>query len=163
MTTDFIEEEDKLKSRTVSFTLLPEAWQKFNHNQAAFPCSWKIIKLDEMCKNDIDLAKEPGIYTLLLQPGIAAHPSCSYLMYVGQTSDLHRRFRDYLRHEKIKRKRPNVFRLLNIYSGKIWFCFTKVAAHQLNDYENALMNAYIPPVNDKNRLPAEIRSIKGAF
>jgi hypothetical protein len=160
---DFIEEEDKLKSRTISITLMPEAWQNFKLNEAAYPCSWKVIKLDEVCKNDPDLSKTSGIYTLLIMPGIAQHPSCSYLMYVGQTHNLYLRFRNYLSREKTHRVRPNVFRLLNIYSDRIWFCFTKVAGYQLDRYENALMNAYIPPVNNVDRLPAEIRSIKGAF
>jgi hypothetical protein len=163
MVVNFIDEEDKLKSRSVNITLMPEAWQKFQQKQAAFPCSWKVIKLDDACKNDPDLTKEPGIYTLLVQPGIAQHPSCSYLMYVGQTTNLFNRFRNYLSREKRKRIRPNVFRLLNIYNGNIWFCFTKVLSNQLDDYENALMNAYIPPVNNVDRLPSEIRSIKGAF
>jgi hypothetical protein len=163
MVIDFIKEEDKVKSRTTKFTLMPEEWQKFIVIQDSFPCKWKIIKLDEKCKDDSDLNKEPGIYTLLVQPGIASHPSCSYLMYVGKTFDLHKRFLNYLRYEKRVRKRPNIFRLLNIYGDHIWFCFTNVAADQLERYENSLMNAYLPPVNDENRLPAEMRQLKGAF
>lgn len=163
MAIDFIEDEDKLKSRKVEFTLMPDAWNKFRITQDTFPCAWKIIKLDEDSKNDVDLTKEAGIYTLIVQPGIASHTACSYLMYVGQTNNLHRRFLNYLRTEKKTRKRPNVFRLLNIYDDHIWFCFIKVAFGKLDDYENALMNAYIPPINDENRLPAEIRALSGAF
>lgn len=163
MAIDFIENQDKVKSRKVEFTLMPEAWQKFRITQKAFPCTWKIIKLDEGCKNDLDLITRPGIYTLIVQPDIATHTACSYLMYVGQTHNLHQRFLNYLRTEKRIRKRPNIFRLLNIYGDHIWFCFTKVAADKLDEYENALMNAYIPPVNDENRLPAEMRPLVGAF
>jgi hypothetical protein len=142
---------------------MPDKWQKFIIIQDSFPCKWKIIKLAEECKDDLDLNKVPGIYTLLVQPGIASHPSCSYLMYVGQTHNLHLRFLNYLKYEKRIRKRPNIFRLLNIYDDHIWFCFTKVAPDELDKYENGLMNAYIPPVNDVNRFPAEMRKLKGAF
>lgn len=163
MAIDFIKEEDRFLSRIMEFTLMPEAWQNFRSKENDFPCSWKMIKLDELNKNNPELTTESGIYTLLVQPAIASHPACSYLMYVGQTHNLQQRFLNYLRREKRIRKRPKVLRLLNIYFEQIWFCFTKISANQLDDYEKALMNAYIPPINDKNQLPAEIRSIIGAF
>ena len=163
MAIDFIEEEDKLKSRKMTFTLMPEAWQEFIINQDLFPCIWKIIKLNEEGKNNLDLNNESGIYTLIVQPGIALHPACSYLMYVGQTHNLRHRFLNYLRTEKKKRIRPNIYRLLNIYDNHIWFCFTKVDSDKLDEYENVIMNAYIPPINDENRLPAKTRRFVGAF
>jgi len=163
MAIDIIEKEDKIKARTFEFVLMPDAWQDFQTNQTKYPCCWKTVKLDDKHILDPDLPEESGIYTLLVQPGIAEHPACSYLMYVGQTTNINRRFNDYLTTEKKTRKRPNIFRLLNIFDNKIWFCFTKVPREQLTDYEDTIMNAYIPPVNDDNRLPAEIRSIRKAF
>ena len=161
MLVDVIQQEDDLKARSVKFVLMPEAWNGFVDN--LFPCSWQITKLDENGKNDPRLAGRAGIYTLLVQPGIAAHSACSYLMYVGQTKNLRKRFYNYLVTEKRTRKRPNVFRLLNVYEGYIWFCFTEVDSDRLDEYENALMNAYIPPVNAESRMPAEIRPSIGAF
>lgn len=161
MAIDFIQQEDRIMARSYTFRLMPEAWDAFADDQ--FLCAWQMTRLDENGKNDPCLVGRPGIYTLLVMPGIATHPACSYLMYIGQTTDLRRRFYNYLVTEKKHRKRPKVYRLLSIYEDFIWFCFTEVDADRLDEYENALMNAFIPPINDENRLPAEIRSIMGAF
>lgn len=161
MLVDVIQEEDNLKARSVEFTLVPDAWKAFGGD--LLPCSWQMTKLDQSGRNHPCLGDRAGIYTLLVVPGIATHPACAYLMYVGQTHNLGDRFGNYLVTEKKTRKRPNVFRLLNIYEGYIWFCFTEVEADRLDEYENALMDAYMPPVNAKNRMPAGIRSTIGAF
>jgi hypothetical protein len=161
MAADIIQQQNDLKAHRVAFILMPNTWRAFQGNP--LPCCWQVIKLDETAKRSPRLTQQPGIYTLLVQPGIATHPACSYLMYVGQTHNLRQRFHNYLVTEKKKLKRPNIFRLLNIYEGYIWFCFTEVDAGRLDEYENALMNAYIPPSNADNRLPAEIRASIGAF
>lgn len=158
---EIIRQENDLKAHKVEFVLMPQAWRTFVHEQ--FPCAWRTIKLDESGKSDPVLTKRAGIYTLLLQPDIARHPACSYLMYVGQTHNLRQRFHNYSVTEKKRRKRPNVYRMLNMYDGFIWFCFTEVDEARLTEYENALMSAFVPPVNDKNRLPADVRSTRGAF
>lgn len=159
MSTDIIQEATTLKSHSEEFILLPQKWQEFDPRK--YPCSWTQVKLATTEHQKIpDLS---GIYTLLVQPGIAIHPACSYLMYVGQAISLKNRFRNYLVDEKKKNKRPKIFYLLNTYESYIWFCYTLVDKTRLNDYENALMTAYIPPKNSDNRLPASIRASRGAF
>jgi len=158
-TIDVIQDSMAMKSHTESFILWPKMWKEFDASK--YPCSWTQVKLEETER--VKVPDAPGVYTLLIQPGIAFHPSCSYLMYVGQAISLKNRFRNYLVDEKKQQKRPKIFYMLNTYENCIWFCFTLVSKVALNDYENELMSAFIPPKNSDNRLPAGIRPSRGAF
>jgi len=125
---------------TRHFTLRPDMWKKYLPTHV-----WNGEKLDPTKANDIP--DKSGIYTLILQPSIADHPACSYLMYVGQTKSLRDRFRDYLTSEKRITGRPKIFTFLNLYDGFICFYYTLVKMDALDNVENALMDAYQPPLN----------------
>lgn len=153
---DIIREQDEAIAHRREFILWPSKWEGFDRTKVY---GWQWHKLDASERPNIP--DEPGIYTLLIQPGIAGHPLCSYLMYVGQAVSLRTRFADYLTRERRESGRPKIFRLLNKYSNYIWFCFTIVPEETLDDVEDSLMNAYIPPCNDQ--LPIEIRPVRGAF
>jgi len=153
---DIIEEQDAMKAHCYEFVLWPAAWQECHCSCVQ---NWQLSRLVPGEKAHIP--DQPGIYTLLIQPGIVAHPACSYLMYVGQTTSLRRRFGQYLNKERLKTGRPKVFRVLNKYSDYVWFCFTVVSKELLTEVEDALVVAYVPPCNDQ--LPAEIRAVRGAF
>jgi excinuclease UvrABC nuclease subunit len=153
---DIIAEQDEFKAHTQEFTLWPRKWQ-------ACDCvpmqTWSIHRLATEERRRIP--NGPGIYTLLVQPGIVRHPACSYLMYVGQALSLRRRFGDYLTRERRAQGRPKIFRLLSKYSDYVWFCYTVVPRENLQEVEDALISGFIPPCND--RLRAELRPAKGAF
>lgn len=155
---DIIKEQDDLIAHTHEFILWPRMWQAYD---AKLVCNWQMHRLIESERSNIP--PQSGVYTLVVQPGIASHPACSYIMYVGQSSSLQRRFGDYLTSEKRESGRPKIFRLLNMYESSLWFCYTLVPDNQLGIFEDALMAAYVPPKNSDNRLPANIRAIKGAF
>jgi excinuclease UvrABC nuclease subunit len=82
-------------------------------------------------------------------------------MYVGKASNLRRRFGDYLTREQSPTGRPKVRRFLYLYDGFIWFCFVELPNEILNDCEDALIAAYVPPLNSE--LPGEIRAPRRAF
>ena len=120
-----------------------------------------MVALEEAVRKSKSVPSVSGIYTLLVQPGIADHPSCSFLLYVGQAKSLFSRFGQYLTSEKKVTGRPRIFRLLNVYEGHIKFCFTPVAQKDLDVVEDALIGAYIPLCN-KN-MPADLRPVVEAF
>ena len=70
-------------------------------------------------------------------------------------------FREYLSKERKESGRPKLFRFLNIYPDQVWFCFTSVDAALLDNVENGLKNAYIPPLNDA--YSGELSKVVGAF
>ncbi len=151
---DVIQEQDELKAHEHHFYLWPRKWKKYldTHN-------WEICRLNATERDRIP--KGSGVYSILIQPGIANHPACSYLMYVGKTESLRRRFMDYFNEKKRETGRPKIFRILNKYEDYVCFCYTIVSISDLSDVEDNLLIAYIPPNNDQ--YPAEIRRIVGAF
>ena len=147
-------EQDVMKAHEQNFILWPRQWKAYvdTHN-------WQTYRLEENEKDRIP--KQSGVYSLLIQPGIANHPACSYLMYVGKTKSLQHRFMDYLNERKSETGRPKIHRFLNKYQDYVYFCCTTVCIDNLKNVEEKLINAYIPPANDQ--YPVEIRRIIGAF
>ena len=123
--------------------------------------SWTVVKLEDASRKAKAVPSKSGVYTLLVQPGIASHPSCSFLLYVGQAKSLLKRFGDYLAREKKETGRPKIFRILNRYDGYLWFCFSQVAAADLDHVEDSLIESYVPHCNDD--FPADLRPVVGAF
>lgn len=153
---DLLKEQDECKAHCHEFTLWRRKWQEYS---CVFFLDWRIHRLDDCERHAIP--EESGIYTLLVQPGIANHPASSYLMYVGQTTSLRRRFGEYLNRERRETGRPKIMRLLNLYATNTWFCYSAVPQKDLDEVEGALLTAYIPPANDQ--LPASIRGVIGAL
>jgi hypothetical protein len=153
---DIISEQDEYKAYCQEFTLWPRKWQEYDDS---WNLTWHIHRLNS--NERLNIPSKAGIYTLLVQPGVADHPACSYLMYIGKTKSLRRRFGEYLNQEKKETGRPKIFRLLHKYSEHVWFCFSIVAEQELTEIEEALLTAFIPPANDQ--LPAQINRVTGAF
>jgi len=151
---DIVEKQDDYAAHTWEMCLWPEWWNKC---RPSVNLSWRIRKLDRKQKRHIPA--NAGIYTLLVQPRIANHPACSYLMYVGQAEDLQDRFQKYLTTER--RIRPKVFRMLLKYEGHIFFCYAPVRKARLDDVEDHLLETFWPPCNTE--FPGELRKVKGAF
>ena len=151
---DIIQAQDEMRVHQYQFTLWPLRWTTYSGVH-----EWQLSKLaDSEVENIPDV---PGIYTLLALPGIANHPACSYLMYVGQTVSLRRRFGEYLSKERKESGRPKIFRFLNRYSEQLWFCFTSLDSSLLDVVEDGLKDAYIPPLNDA--YSGELSKVVGAF
>ena len=123
-----------------NFTLWPQQW-------ATYPGShrWQLTKLVDSERDNIP--DSPGIYTLLAMPEVANHPVCSYMMYVGQTVSLRRRFGEYLNKERKPSGRPKIVLFLDMYPNNVWFCSTLVQSSSLDLVETGLRDAYIPPLN----------------
>lgn len=153
---NLIAEQNEMKAHSYEFVLWPRKWREFRD---IYVLSWQTYQLIEHERPNVPDAA--GIYSLLVQPGIASHPACSYVMYVGQTTSLHRRFGEYLTKERRETGRPKIFRLLNLYPDHIFFCCVPVSETDLSTMEDALRSAYIPPANDQ--LPADISRIRRAF
>lgn len=153
---DIIDEQDEMKTHSHNFVLWKRKWKEFNNTDTI---NWDIYKLQD--SERVNIPEESGVYTILVQPRIANHPFCSYLMYVGKTKSLRRRFGEYLNEKDRETGRPKMLRLLNKYSGYTWFCFCVVSEEKITNVEEDLITAYMPPANDQ--LPARLRAARGAF
>lgn len=153
---DIIAEQDELKAHEVNFRLWPRQWMSVD---SVHDYTWKLI---ELSVSDTGLIpEESGLYSLVVRPGIFGHPACSYLMYVGKTKSLRRRFREYRREMSNRKGRKKIVRLLNKYCDHIWFCFTIVPEPDISQVEDALLEAFMPPFNDQ--FPATVSRVIGAW
>ena len=153
---DIIVAQDRLAGWIQHFFLCPNYWKKY---RLTVPSRWQTQKLERTNANRVP--ETPGIYTLILQPGIAAHPACSYLMYVGKTDSLRRRFSEYLGKERRFPGRTKVVRFLNKYNKYIHFCFFPATLDALSAQEDNLIEAYLPPLNCKYK--GSLSVVMGAF
>jgi len=157
MSFDLIIDENEAKAHVHRFPLWPRKWDEFDRRD--FDYSWVLEKLDADSQGNIP--NESGIYTLLVQPGIANHIACSYLMYLGKSNSLRRRFGEYLNEAQRSSGRPLIHRFLNMYPDHSWFCYAIIPDHDLESYEDLLLEAYLPPKNKK--FPARVRRIVEAL
>jgi hypothetical protein len=105
-----------------------------------------------------------GVYTFVVKPDIANHPSCSYLLYVGKTQrqTLRKRFLQYFSERDRNKGRPLIQKMLTLWKDHIWFCFAPIDDRGIiHNVEEALIGAYVPPMN--NEFPADIRPAMGAW
>jgi len=101
-----------------------------------------------------------GVYTFVVKPGIADHPSCAYLMYVGKAERqvLRDRFSQYFT-EKEKgeeSRRPHVTEMLLKWETFLWFYFAEISdTAKIKQVEDQLLAAYLPPSN--RTFPTRVR------
>src|SRR5437870_4759989 len=91
---DLLDQQDEIAKRRVEFVLSPKLWRSYRDTSIK---DWRVVELRKVRKSKVP--KSSGIYTLLVQPRIARHSDCSYLMYVGKAVNLKRRFGQYLNTE----------------------------------------------------------------
>lgn len=151
---DIVAAQDEYKVHMWDICLWPRQWQTCCLDLSL---SWQSVELSNSQRSEVP--QYAGVYSLVVRPGIAGHPACSYLMYLGKAKDLRQRFIDYLTVER--HKRPKVLRLLEKYRGYIQFFYSGVDEKELDDMEEQLINAFVPPCNAK--FTGEISTVKGAF
>jgi hypothetical protein len=127
--------------------LFPPAWAAC---ALSVSLSWQVVPFDAARVKDVP-DNQRGIYSFVVQPGIANHPACSYLLYVGQTARNFRvRYEEYLRDEAagIEGRRPHISGMLCKWKGYLWFCYAHIEDESLIETtEDALLAAFLPPTN----------------
>jgi hypothetical protein len=145
---DVIEESNVLKIFTVENMILsPKHWAT-----CALPLTlaWDAMKFTPTNVNAVpdDFG---GVYTFVVEPGIADHPRCSYLLYVGkaESQSFRQRYKQYLSYRGASKPRwPHVTNMLKKWDGYLWFCYARIDKKKLiRKVERTLQDAYIPPVN----------------
>lgn len=153
---DLLDLQDEFKAHTYDITMWPRKWAEYEKDHG---CDWQSIKLSR--EDDTDIPNASGVYSLVVQPSVACHPSCSYMMYVGKAASLRNRFRDYLNERKRRSGRPKIYRLLNKYYEYTWYCFLSLPGGDIDDIEDGLISAFVPPCN--TQVPADISPARNAF
>lgn len=158
--------DDPFEPSAVGFTLKDYKMERMilsPNRWAAFVCpvelAWQLIPFAANRVNDVP-NNAKGVYSFVVRPGIANHPDCSYLLYVGKVQDqaFRPRYRQYL-HEKQKgqdARRVHVSRMLQKWDGYLWFCYAPIEDEALiGQVEDALIAAYLPSHN--RTFPSHVR------
>ena len=142
--------------RLSRMVLSPTQWQSC---KIPIKLSWRAVKFRRVNATRIP-GNARGVYTFVVKPGVAEHPSCSYLMYVGKAEDqvLRDRFRQYFM-EKARgeeSRRPHVTDMLLKWDGFLWFYYAEISNKtEIKGVEEQLLAAYLPPSN--RTFPGTIR------
>lgn len=131
--------------------LFPPAWKAC---ELPMNLTWQVVPFDRGRINDVP-NNQRGIYSFVVQPGIANHPACSYLLYVGRTLRNFRvRYREYLQDEAAgtQGRRSHISGMLCKWKGYLWFCYAHIEDESLiATTEDELLAAYLPPTNIEMR------------
>lgn len=136
--------------------LSPTQWQSC---KVPVKLAWRAVKFHRGNTNRVPNDAR-GVYTFVVKPGIADHPSCSYLMYVGkaQKQMLRDRFCQYFveKAKGEKSRRPHVTEMLWKWEGFLWFYYAEISnTTKIKGVEDELLAAYLPPSN--RTLPSRVR------
>lgn len=121
--------------------------------------AWRAVRFQRANVNRVP-NNAKGIYTFIVKPGIANHPSCAYLMYVGiaEKQVLRDRFSQYFV-EKDKgetSRRPHVTEMLLKWKDFLWFYYAEISdTAKIRQVEDELLAAYLPPSN--RTFPSTVR------
>jgi hypothetical protein len=156
---DLMAEQNEALAHLYRFCLWPKMWKQYADN-VHWSLNWQVYPFQD---NESDkIPSQPGVYSFIIEPCIADHPHCSYLMYVGKTKSLKNRFRRYFQEKRTEKGRPKIIRLLNNYEDHLFFCCATLDSElNLAEIEFDLIGAFVPPCNDQ--LPARLSKIVGAF
>jgi hypothetical protein len=153
---DFQLQASELREFQRTFIISPIQWAGY---VPVVVTDWNLVHFEAGKVDDVPNGA-CGVYTFLVQPRIANHDHCSYLLYVGRTTeqDFRERFRQYLGEKASKKpRRPHITDMLNRWDGYLWFCYAQIQnPNDTKQTEKRLQVAFIPPFN--REFPADIRA-----
>jgi hypothetical protein len=138
------------------FILYPKHWGEYSNT---ISLSWNKVKFTD-ANADVVPNDKTGVYSFVVDPFIAQHPACGYLLYIGKVKDqnLRTRYRQYLRAEQTWKARPHIASMIQKWSGYLYFYYAEVSDTSLiNQLEEDLITAFLPPEN--RSWPAKITKV----
>ena len=143
--------------RVNRFILCPRQWEKYS---AITALNWQRVKFDKSNHQHPQVPNDKhGVYSFVLEPEIADHPSVKYLLYVGKADKLsfYTRFYNYLREKQQKKPRDHIVQMTTKWPKHLYFYWAEIAnPADITAVEDSLLEAYLPPHN--RTFPATIRS-----
>lgn len=138
------------------FWLIPRYWREYRYRRSF---AWRTVRFDSSVTSS--LPDQAGVYVFSIRPPVAPPLEGAYVVYVGETTDLRRRFRDYLNEAQSRRARPKIAITLALYRDHLFFSYATLPVSERKKAEDALITALWPPRNDM--YPAKIRRVRNAF
>ena len=145
------------------FVLHPERWTACPVNGPLPKLKWKRVRFDAAGVATLPNNKQ-GIYSFFAEPEIAEHAAVRYLLYVGEThsQSLRERVRSYLTESSKQKPRVHIVEMIDRYPDHLWLYYAVVNNMQVEQVENELLAAYLPPFN--REFPAVVADlVRGIF
>lgn len=151
---DFVRQADEARRFQVNFFLWVRKWDEY---KPVAELEWQVVPYSDEYAEKIP--NKPGVYAFCVEPRILPGLQPAYLMYIGQTKHLMKRFKQYCSEAKnYENSRPKIYMMLNRYRSHLHFYYATVTSETSPEVvEATLLKALIPPQN--TRLPAEVRKI----
>ena len=152
---------DELRRYAISMVLSPNRWTGYTNS---LKLNWQSIRFDQS-----ELVQVPddknGVYSFIVDAGIAGHPYCSYLLYIGKAErqSLRKRIGQYFYEAKDPKGRAPVQDMILDWHEHLVVCFAVVQnAADIDGLEDSLLSAFVPPINQKftGELGAATRALR---
>lgn len=145
---------DIKRYRVDRFILCPIHWKNYPNK---IQLTWNKLEFTEQNARNVP-NNQSGVYSFVANAGIANHPACSYLLYVGMTqANFRERYRSYLQERKKPKPRMHILQMINNWSEHLWFYYAQISQTNLiSSIEDDLITAFTPPYN--REYPATIRT-----
>jgi len=140
--------EDLKKYNVSSIVLSPTRWASYTDPT---PLTWQKVKFDQQELNNVP-DNEFGIYTFIVDAGVASHPHCSYLLYLGKAEgqSLRSRIGQYFYEPNNPKGRGPIQDMIHDWHSNLYVCFAPVNdVSKIDGLENAMLEAFVPPMNQQ--------------
>jgi hypothetical protein len=154
-------ERTQAAAHVYDFTLWPSLWERFN---TRIKYLWSKKQFASSAVNEIP--QKAGVYTFVIEPQIANHPSCAFLVYAGRAKDLRARFRQYIAVQEGRRRHSPLVEVglsQHTNNNYLFFYYSSHKKSALKKFEQALIDGLVPPWNDKKTISSEVGNIVRAF
>ena len=155
MTTDFVNDVERLRSFRQTFLLFPDYWRSF---QNTVRLNWDWVKFEP--GSEVDVPSERGVYAFVLEPDLPNTFQHGYPLYIGETGNrptktprnLKVRFGEYIQNKRNIRRRHGIHFMLNLWPDDLYFYFAEVSDvnENLKTLEAKLNDTLTPPFSERD-------------
>jgi hypothetical protein len=137
----------------------PQRWLKFAGDHAL---AWQTVPF--RTGGSLAVPAHGGFYCFVVGNSAVQLPLVLFPLYAGETDNLRRRYRDYLREKDAAAGRWHVRKFLKVFWGEVAFAFAPldVDLAERRRIELELNDALLPPYS-KRDFSAKVKKKKGAW
>ena len=159
---------DGIAYRWPRMCLNPEVWN-IPKILTTYDCgAWTEVKFDkENSVNLNELDGQEGVYMFIVKPNSMVNSNHSFILYIGETSNLKTRFEKYFTYENTSVPSDQLKRrMVIVWQDYLYFQYVKTnfgSTSKREELEYDLIDSIAPPMNDKFRskpLKAHLKALK---
>lgn len=145
--------------RKISLALHPDRWAAFAQNHQL---NWQLVPF--RVGGAPQVPNVSGFYCFVVMNPAVQLPLVLYPLYAGETDNLRRRYRDYLREKDKDSGRVHVRKFLSVFWNEIVFAYAPLnaVADDRRVIEKQLNDALMPPYSIKD-FSAQVKAARGAW